>query len=61
MNQAKICTNCGHKKSEHRQRYDSECCDHRYTLSAEEIWDNLTLEQRRNIVGQAMFFGGGGI
>ncbi len=29
--------------------------------SAEEIWDSLTLEQRRNIVGQAMFFGGGGI
>jgi len=27
--------------------------------SAEEIWDSLTLEQRRNIVGQAMFFGGG--
>ncbi len=24
--------------------------------SAEEIWDSLTLEQRRNIVGQAMFF-----
>ena len=22
-------------------------------------WDSLTLEQRRNIVGQAMFFGGG--
>jgi len=38
MNQAKICTNCGHKKSEHRQRYDSECCDHRYTLSEVKLF-----------------------